>query len=90
MLLFNDLYDCFYEQPNIAELKKLFNKFIFELDDKANDKLLLNAQKRRHLRKKNMLPRDILCLIVLYVVLRFKIFLVICSLEWLNSESSFF
>ena len=52
MLLFNDLYVCFHEQPNIAELKKLFNKFIFELDDKANDKLLLNAQKRRHLRKK--------------------------------------
>ena len=52
MLLFDGLYVCIYERTNTAELKKLLINFIFELDDKANDKLLLNAQKRRHLRKK--------------------------------------
>ena len=52
MLLLADLFVCIYERTNTAELKRLGINLIFELDDKANDKLLLNAQKRRNLRKK--------------------------------------
>ena len=71
------IYVCIYERTNTAELKKLLINLIFELDDKANDNLLLNAQKRRHLRKKNkerkknLLPSGSLCLILLYVALMF-------------------
>ena len=68
---------------------RIEKNLILELDDKADDKLLLNEQKTKPLRKeqenkeikKNLLPRGILCLILLYVALGFKIFLVICSLE---------
>ena len=40
MLLFSDLF---------VEVKNLLINLIFELDDKADYKLLLNAQKIRHL-----------------------------------------
>ena len=40
---------------NTAELKKLLINLIFELDDKAIDKLLLNAQKKtfKEVKRKN-------------------------------------
>ena len=52
MLLFDDLFVCIYERTNSTELKRILINSIFDLDDKANDKLLLNVQNRRHLRKK--------------------------------------
>ena len=52
ILLFDDLFVCIYERTNTTELKSLLINLIIELDDKANDKLFLNAQKGRHLRKK--------------------------------------
>ena len=53
ILFFDDSFACIYERTNTTELKRLLINLIFELDDKANDKLFLNAQKGRHLRKKN-------------------------------------
>ena len=44
MILFDDLFVCIYERANTAELKRLLINLIFELDDKAIDKLPLNAQ----------------------------------------------
>ena len=57
MLPFDDLYVCIYERTNTTELKKVLINLIFKLNDKANDKLFLNVQKRRHLRKKKRITK---------------------------------
>ena len=46
MLHFDDLFACIYKRTSTADLKKLRN-LIFELHVKANDKLLLNAPKKK-------------------------------------------
>ena len=77
MLPFDDLYVCIYERTNTTELKKVLINLIFELDDKAIDKLLLNVQKKKTFKeeKKNNKERksNVLCLIILYVFLIYSL-----------------
>ena len=74
MLLFDNLYVYTYERTNTAELKKVLINLIFELDAnamttivKCTKKTTFKEEKMKNKeRKKNLLPRGILCLILLF------------------------
>ena len=83
MVLFGDLFICICERTNTVELTKLLINLIFELNDKANDKPLLNAQKRKHLGKKKEAVTFVCSFYTLSLGLKFSLFFRVTE-YWIN------